>query len=102
MKKYLILFLFLPSIGTAYTNLKVACRVNAGISTTISCNDSWTKIPSYPYISIRLKSCLKSRRLQVIEIKIRNTTYKPNDPQDFEVDSIIENHRIECTEYDNR
>ncbi len=102
MKKFLILILVLPSIGKTYTNLKVACRVNSGIATKISCNDSWTKMPSYPYISIRLQSCLKSRRLQVIEIKIKNTIYKPNVPQDFEVDSIIENHRIECTEYDNR
>ncbi len=99
MKKIMILLLLFPYIGNAYTKLEISCRINNGFETQISCGEDWVKMSNYPNISVRLQSCMKSRRLQVVEIKIKNVIYKPNAPDDFEVDSIIEHYHIECTEY---
>ena len=96
--RIIVLMLFATSICQSYTETTIVCRVNNSQPTIVSCEDSWVRMRGFSEVEIRLKDCLSSWSRQNIEVRIDNTTYRPNSLSNLELSFNVDQYSIKCVD----
>lgn len=94
--KIIALILLSTQLSHSYTEVSVVCRVNNAPASTVSCDEGWTPMRSYPEVEIKLKDCTSSSYQQKIEVRIDNVVYTPNSLSNLEIKYRVDGYLIEC------